>query len=244
MNLTTPLATPPSYPPLFNSETSAPEPVAREKRGIADTSRRWPDGELTVALDLADRKSTALVLDAITEWAHHIPGLRLQIVSGKKGDIRISDSAERQGNWSSVGTAAKKVPLHAPTLHVDRNEDSKEFRQTVLHEFGHALGLTHEHQHPENDINWKKGFIYKGYEGPGVDRGVIYNNFFALPTGSQLLVKNYDPKSVMHYMIDPDLTKDARGVPENYTLSKGDKEIIRTLYTPGRFQGTEPTPAQ
>lgn len=135
------------------------------------------------------------------------------------------------------------MPLHAPTLHVDRNENSKEFRQTVLHEFGHALGLTHEHQHPENDINWK-GFIYNGYEGPGVDRGVIYKNFFEFPTGSQLLVKNYDPKSIMHYMINPDLTKDARGFPENYTLSKGDKEIIRKLYTPERVQGTEPNPAQ
>lgn len=198
---------------------------------------------MTVALDLRDIKSKALVVDAIREWAHHTPGLQFRIISGKTGDIRISDDEGLKGNWSYMGTDAKKRPKHLPTLHLDRDDNSKEFRQTALHEFGHALGLGHEHQHPEHDINWDKNAVYNGYVSPDFSRERVHSNFFKLPTGSELLVTGYDPKSVMHYRIHPGTTKDARSSSQNYSLSKGDKEIIRRLYTPGRFQGTDYTSA-
>ncbi|WDU61131.1 M12 family metallopeptidase [Pseudomonas poae] len=233
MKLTPPLATPPLLPSPFDSETSASAGAARGKRGIADARNRWPDGTLTVALDLGDQKSKALVIDVIREWAHNTPGLLFRIVSGKKGDIRISDDEGLHGNWSMIGSSARKIPQGQPTMHLDRTDDSKAFRQTALHEFGHALGLEHEHQHPEHDINWNKEAIYAQHE----DKKNAYDNYFDLPTGAELLVTNYDSQSVMHYFITPDETKDGRSVPVNYSLSKGDKAFTRKLYTRGRFQG-------
>lgn len=191
-----------------------------------------------------DLKSKALTISAIREWAQHTPGLQFRIISGKTGEIRISDNETQKGNWSYIGTEAKKVPLDEPTLHVDRTDDEQDFRQTVLHEFGHALGLKHEHQHPEHDINWDKEGVYANYEGSNLDRKTIYENLFELPTGSELLVTSYDPKSIMHYTVDPSATQEGRGVKENHMLSKGDQEIIRKLYTPQRFQTTETYPAQ
>ena len=36
----------------------------------------------------------------------------------------------------------------------------QEFSRTVLHEFGHALGLQHEHQRRNANINWSRYLAY------------------------------------------------------------------------------------
>ena len=36
------------------------------------------------------------------------------------------------------------------------DSDDDELRRVVLHEFGHALGLIHEHQNPEGGIEWNE----------------------------------------------------------------------------------------
>lgn len=224
----------PTYP-----DTSLPaNHSTRPRRGIADTHHAWPGPGITAAIDMKSEKHREIMVKAINEWAQNIPHRSINIVYGKEGDIRISDDEKIKGDWSAIGTEANKVPLDEPTLHLDSIDDLKEFHQTALHEFGHALGLKHEHQHPEHDINWDKKTIYDRFERPDLSRQEVYDNFFKLPTGESLLVTNYDAKSIMHYGIHPSLTKDGRGVPLNYTLSEGDKETIRKLYTPKKFQST------
>lgn len=128
MSITAPGSTNHSYyPPHIHGDTSACERTSRTKRGVADTSKRWPDGIVTVALDLKDQKSKALVVDALREWAHHTPGLQFRVVDGKEGDIRISDDEGFNGNWSAIGTDAKKIPLHEPTMHLNRATTQKDF---------------------------------------------------------------------------------------------------------------------
>ncbi|OAE14050.1 peptidase M12A astacin [Pseudomonas simiae] len=216
--------------PVLHSEPPASASTTRDKRGLADTSKRWPDGVVTVALDLKDKKSTALVLDAIREWAHNTPALQFRVVSGREGDIRISDDEGYKGNWSKIGTDAQTVPTSEPTMHLERNDDSTVFRASALHEFGHALGLLHEHQNPEHDINWDEDAVYDAYASDLFPEELVYSQILELPAGGHLLVTAYDSESIMHYEYPDYVTRDGKGVGANKRVSEGDKAIARKLY--------------
>lgn len=221
-----------AYQPTHTSDDVAPARSARVKRGLANSYKRWPDGIVTVALDLRDEKSKALMVDVIREWAHHTPSLRFKIVDGTEGDIRISDDEGLKGNWSSIGTDAKRVPKDRPTLHLDRTDDSKKFRTTALHEFGHALGLLHEHQHPDHTLDWNRPAAYDYYTSDSVSRALVNEQILNKFSGPALQVTPYDPQSVMHYHIPAELRNHGPDVPRNTSLSKGDQHAIRQLYAP------------
>jgi hypothetical protein len=78
--------------------------------------------------------------------------------AGFQSDIRIAFDA--RGYWSVVGTESRDPKIIAP------NEASMNFEGfdqgtpdswegTVRHEFGHSLGLEHEHQHPVLECDWR-----------------------------------------------------------------------------------------
>lgn len=81
-------------------------------------------------------------------------------------DIRIAflDTQEAGGNWSLIGRMATTAPANLATMNYQNfpdklrryynGQNTAEWRasyehRTILHEFGHALGLSHEHFHPE-----------------------------------------------------------------------------------------------
>ena len=183
-----------------------------------------------MALNLRDEKSKALMVDVIREWAHHTPALRFEIVEGDEGDIRISDDEGLRGNWSSIGTDAKRVPKDQPTMHLDRTDDSKKFRATALHEFGHALRLLHEHQHPENTLDWNRAAAYDYYAADAFPRDLVNQQILNKFSGPALQVTPYDSKSVMHYHVPAELRNHGPDVPRNTSLSKGDQAAISQLY--------------
>ncbi|KAA6171238.1 M12 family metallopeptidase [Pseudomonas marginalis] len=233
MSLITPLS--PNIPihhPARLSDNTPPERAARKKRGVADISARWPAGIITVALDLKDKKSKALVVDALKEWAHHTPDLRFEVVDGKQGDIRVSDDENIKGNWSDIGTDALWRDKNEPTLHLDRTENSKLFRANALHEFGHALGLLHEHQHPQNTLQWNKQAVHDYFVSDAYPEEIVQRQILDPVSGPNLQITPYDPKSVMHYAFPAQLTENGHTGSENISLSKGDQEAIRRLYTP------------
>lgn len=230
--ITSSLTPPPAYEPPSNNGISPPESARRTKRGIADNDKRWPDGVVTVALDLKDEKSKALVVDAIREWAHHTPTLHFNIVDGKKGDIRISDDEGLKGNWSAIGTAARDIDEDQPTMHLNRTDDSKKFRGTALHEFGHALGLLHEHQHPQNTLDWNEPEAYDYYTSNIFSEAMVREHILEPDNRPGLQITPYDQRSVMHYEVPAALRHNGQATPHNTTLSAGDKQTIRMLYPP------------
>lgn len=109
--------------------------------------------------------------------------------------------------------------------------NNAELRRVVMHEFGHALGLLHEQSYP-GAVNWKKtDSVYKYYkESQGWDKDKVDFNVFEVSNQFYTNGTTYDPKSIMHYSIQPWETTDGYSVKNNLELSTGDKAIIGALY--------------
>lgn len=108
--------------------------------------------------------------------------------------------------------------------------DYKNMRGTVLHEFGHALGLLHEQSYP-GAILWNKDTVYKYYEETnGWDKERVDFNVFNVSDAFYTNGTRYDPQSIMHYPIESWQTINGYSVGNNHDLSVGDKQIIAALY--------------
>lgn len=109
--------------------------------------------------------------------------------------------------------------------------NEKELYSTVVHEFGHALGMKHEQSFP-GAIKWNKAdSVYDYYrQSQGWDRSMVDHNVFNVVTQFYTNGTTYDAKSIMHYPIEAWQTTNGFTVGNNYALSAGDKSLIAALY--------------
>lgn len=138
------------------------------------------------------------------------------------------------GSWSFVGTDCLGVK-HGPTLNlgwVNSRTPEDEVRRVVLHEFGHALGLIHEHQSPAAGIPWDVEAVYRFYQGPPNywTRDQVDVNLFKRYAATETNYSDFDLQSIMLYPIPADLTLGGFAVDWNDQLSAMDKSGIAQLY--------------
>lgn len=109
--------------------------------------------------------------------------------------------------------------------------NENEIYSTVVHEFGHALGLKHEQSFP-GAINWNKSdSVYDYYQQTqGWNRDMVDHNVFNVADQFYTNGTTYDPRSIMHYSVEAWQTTDGKTVGNNYNLSEGDKRLIAALY--------------
>lgn len=104
------------------------------------------------------------------------------------------------------------------------------WRRTILHEFGHALGLLHEHQNPRAKIKWNEQAVTAYLARSGMDEQQTRENVLTTAGGDG---KDFDPASIMLYALPREATQDGMVFSYNTDLSPMDKEVIASLY-PGR----------
>ncbi|TPN87755.1 matrixin family metalloprotease [Aquimarina algicola] len=171
-----------------------------------------------------------------TEWEKYA-NLKFEWVSsGSSANIKIAfregQYADVTGSWSYLGTDSNSFDHSMHFGWFDNNTTDEEFRRTTIHEFGHALGLIHEHQNPVAGINWDKDAVYEYYAGPpnNWSRAQVDNNLFRRYEANTSNYSVYDPLSIMHYPIPAEHTLDRVAVGRNTRLSETDKTFIGTIY--------------
>lgn len=203
------------------------------KRATLLLSNKWQNRDIRVSFLAGTPLLQERVLAAARTWSNHA---EIEFLSSTSEDAEIRVDFEPGGSWSWVGTQALTIPAGLRTMNfgwIDESSSEKELRRVVLHEFGHALGLIHEHQHPKAGIPWNKEKVYAAYAGsPNFwERAEVDANLFATFSQDETQFSEVDPDSIMMYPIDPALLMDpAFAVGENDDLSETDRAFIRKMY--------------
>jgi serralysin len=148
-------------------------------------------------------------------------------------DTHIRISFAQPGSWSVLGTHCKLVPKHQPTMNfgwLTPASTIAELERVVLHEFGHALGLVHEHQLPAAGIQWDKAAVYADLAFKW-SHEKIDQNLFATVDPAEAAMTNLDPQSIMLYPIKQSWTTNGFSSGLNTKLSPVDIAFIKTMYS-------------
>lgn len=174
------------------------------------------------------------VIAVAREWKQ-FANIELYFLDKGPADIRIAFDPGA-GSWSYLGTTCRTVVDPLPTMNfgwlTDDSPDSV-LRPVVLHEFGHALGLVHEHQSPAGGgIQWNVAAVTAQLSAPPYnwDAHTINENVFKKYEPAVLLATSIDPQSIMMYPLPAAWTTDGRSTGFNTELSETDKFLISQAY--------------
>jgi len=191
-------------------------------RAIVLFRKRWINGsQLHVRFMGGTPAQQALAQEQAQWWTQHA-NLTFEFDNAPNAEIRITfDSSD--GAWSYIGTDASSIPTNQPTMNLGFLDGG-----TAAHEFGHAIGLAHEHQNPAGGIEWNEEVVLRDLSGspnfwsPEETRHNVLNKYSA----DQIRGTAFDRDSIMLYFFPDTWVKSGKGTKENDVLSNLDKEFI------------------
>ena len=132
--------------------------------------KKWQTGS-TLKCRFLDSTPTQQerVVEKARLWLEYA-NINLDFLRTTDEQVRIAFTSG-QGSWSAIGSDALNpsyFPKYQPTMNfgwLTDDTDDDEYRRVVVHEFGHALGCIHEHQQPDETLNWDPEAVYKYFSG-------------------------------------------------------------------------------
>lgn len=217
---------------LVNSTSDSTDVATR---AVISKNSKWANGA-TIRIKFMNGTSYLQnkVKQFANQWTSYANLKFVWVSSTEAADLRIAFKWNGDaGSWSYIGTDCKYIAQTEPTMNFgwfNILTSDTEFSRTVIHEFGHALGLKHEQQHPLNTISWNKPVVYAYYAKQGWDKNQVDLNVFSKISVGSSNYSSYDKNSIMHYPIDPALTTNGYSVGWNTVLSATDKQFIAAQY--------------
>lgn len=264
-------------PPLFferipadYSPSGPPNPfqpvvdAARTQGGAGwiPTVKTWsPGSRLRVCFINGNQALNRDVAAAASAWNNVGANIRLDFGSpnnprvcspGIAASIRVaynpgSDNWSRYGRDSILGGAV----WNDASMHLGlETMRSPHGRGTVIHEFGHALGMFHEHQRPvangcESEFNWP--LVYRAFrQWNGWDRDMVDSQVRpVVQFGDDIVIsENIDRASVMLYQFPAQLLVNGTSshcyIPtQNNEISDLDARVLQAAYAPAASQARQ-----
>ena len=260
---------PPNSVPALQSYLRSKERDPRKLRAAFLRAKLWAPGTtITVGFIGGEEWQRAWTAKVVTDTIAQYTGLTFAFDLGPNGSsamIRIAFD-EAEGCYSRLGTDALQnwgglnnsmnlgwtdAPLNHAFSYGGRSyTTSTSFDQggypgqgtTIVHEFGHALGMVHEHQTPfGNPLVWDDAAVYSAFGGPpnNWSRLDIQSNIISVYSGVGMNGSNFDPLSIMKYsfpsglLLRPSPAVAAEVERFNLALSACDKYWLAVNY-PGK----------
>ena len=206
-------------------------------RAIMPRGKAWPVGsQLRVRFLSGSDAQRAMVQRFAPTWTE-FANLDFVFDDSPRAEIRISFDAN-DGAWSYLGTDCLGIPTNAATMNLGWQDEA-----VILHEFGHAIGMAHEHQNPEGGIEWNEEVVIRDLGGaPNFwTEEEVRHNVLQKYRADQINGTEFDRDSIMLYAFPGTWTRSGIGTNSNTTLSALDKQFISsTLAYPGRGGTSRP----
>ena len=176
------------------------------------------------------------VMRAASEWSRHA-NLRFVPSSVGASDIRVSLNIRPAPEFGSSGHSyvgeesheiAKRQGPNAATMNLVLGSDQRHRRRVVLHEFGHAIGLDHEHLSPHTPIVWDEEAVIRDAASTfgWAREKTQYSILDRIPLEKLAQATEFDPQSIMIYPIPPHWTRNGVSTPYTYELSQKDRWVV------------------
>lgn len=203
-------------------------------RAAFEIAKLWPNGTtLHIRFLNGSAQQKQIVRQFAPQWTQHA-NLTFVFDDAPNAQIRIAFNDD--GAWSYIGTDALGIPSNQPTLNLGWQDEG-----VVLHEFGHLIGMIHEHQNPRgNAIQWNEPAVIQALSGPpnNWDLATIQHNMFDKYNQTQINGSQFDADSVMLYSFPANWTLNGFHSEPNEVLSQVDMAFAASVY-PGPNGGGE-----
>lgn len=215
----------------FNYIDLKSDPTTKPNAAIINWPR-WQTGQ-TIKIKFLDGDAATQekVKKIAAEWTKYA-NLKFEYVTTKEyADIRIGFNVGNYGAWSVLGMKSAYGNTEEQSMRLGPLTSSNEasIRRTILHEFGHALGLIHENASPASTIKWDLPKVYQYYgELNGWSKDEV--DQFVIKSPESTNYSQYDSLSIMHYYVAPSLTTNGVGINEMSDLSMTDITFINKWY--------------